>query len=195
MLKIIATKGYPAATTNHIAAEANVNIATLYHYFPNQYSIAQAIFEDAMYDLGRTVNELLLDSVGKSLGESMPVFLDCLIDFLKREELVLLRLSEQVPELPNNTRGISLQNLIRRSSQFYLAQTCPHLHEDEIVRRLYYVQQITLSMSKRFVLDPPPGITRAQFISDLSRMVTPFLEAPNEPVLSATKPKRSIKNG
>ncbi len=37
MLAIVAEHGYVAATTNRIAEEAHVNIATVYHYFPNQH--------------------------------------------------------------------------------------------------------------------------------------------------------------
>lgn len=58
----LAKRGYEALTTNHIAAAANVNIATLYKYFANKQTILVALHEQMsrrwMEALTNVVNQI-----------------------------------------------------------------------------------------------------------------------------------------
>src|SRR6185436_15950012 len=53
--RILEERGYEALTTNHVAAEAGVGIASLYEYFPNKQSVVAAVVtvtvEDILADL------------------------------------------------------------------------------------------------------------------------------------------------
>jgi len=43
--RVVASKGFHAATTNHIARVAGVSIGTLYHYFPTKEALVAAVVE------------------------------------------------------------------------------------------------------------------------------------------------------
>ena len=44
--QVLVERGYPQATTNHIAKRAGVSIGTLYQYFPNKDAIFEVCAED-----------------------------------------------------------------------------------------------------------------------------------------------------
>jgi AcrR family transcriptional regulator len=50
--RVIAERGYEAATTNHIAIRAGVSIGSLYQYFPNKASLAAALELQHLDDAG-----------------------------------------------------------------------------------------------------------------------------------------------
>src|SRR5690349_24590865 len=43
--RVVAKRGFHAATTNHIARVAGVSIGTLYHYFPTKEALVSAVVE------------------------------------------------------------------------------------------------------------------------------------------------------
>ncbi|HEX5360831.1 MAG TPA: helix-turn-helix domain-containing protein, partial [Fluviicoccus sp.] len=53
--KVIVARGLDYATTNHIAEEAGVNIASLYHYFGNKEEMIEALQDRMTQDLLQTL--------------------------------------------------------------------------------------------------------------------------------------------
>jgi AcrR family transcriptional regulator len=71
--------GYSAATTNDIAADANISIGSLYQYFPNKDSILVAL---ARRHIESTVAELVSVVSGLESGYLLEDVLRTVLDFL-----------------------------------------------------------------------------------------------------------------
>ena len=44
-IRLLETNGFEGITTNHIAREANLSVASLYQYFPNKHGIIYAVYQ------------------------------------------------------------------------------------------------------------------------------------------------------
>jgi len=68
--ELVLEQGLDALTTNRVAEQANVNIATLYQYFPHKQALLSALVQTHMHDLTRKLHALL-DGLGDaSVAES-----------------------------------------------------------------------------------------------------------------------------
>ncbi|MET0658759.1 MAG: TetR/AcrR family transcriptional regulator [Steroidobacteraceae bacterium] len=178
MLAIVTKQGYVAATTNRVADEAHVNIATVYHYFPNQHAIAHAIYEEALLNLAELLNDMLLADLDRPLGASVGRFVERLLEFMKKEELVLLRFSDQIPDLSTSSKATAMSNLGRNAARAYLRHKCLDMSGEQIDCKLYFASTMTMSMIQQYIRDPHPRIKKAQFVDELSRIVTSYLQSP-----------------
>ena len=66
--ELVLTQGLDALTTNKVAEQANVNIATLYQYFPNKQALLSAVVQRYLNDLTRGLNDML-DGLGDTSVE------------------------------------------------------------------------------------------------------------------------------
>lgn len=189
MLAIVAKHGYVAATTNRIADEAHVNIATVYHYFPNQHAIAHAIYEEVLLNLAELLNDMLLADLDRPLGDSINRFIARLLEFMKKEELVLLRFSDQIPDLHTSTKTIAMSNLGRNAARSYLRHKCLEMNGEQIDCKLYFASTMTMSMIQQYIRDPHPKIRKTQFVAELSSIISSYMQVP------PTLPVRAKKTG
>lgn len=47
-VRLLETKGIETLTTNHIAGEAGISIASLYQYFPNKHAVIYALYKECL---------------------------------------------------------------------------------------------------------------------------------------------------
>lgn len=178
MLDLIAQEGYAAASTNRIAQRARVNIASLYQYFPNRQAIALAMYEDAASELAQIVHQRLLTTVSMPLEKSIRDLIGYLVDFMDQEQMALLRLIEEVPELRDSARALSLENLAYHSSRVYLAQHLGPMSEEQMTCKLFFVQHFGMGLIRQFVLARPTGISKARFLAEITELVVSYLHKP-----------------
>ncbi|WP_054569520.1 TetR/AcrR family transcriptional regulator [Frankia sp. R43] len=55
--QLLATKGYRATTTNHVAERAGVSIGSLYQYFPNKDALVAALVEEHLAAAGEMIRD------------------------------------------------------------------------------------------------------------------------------------------
>lgn len=178
MLDIIAREGYSAASTNRIAKRARVNISSIYQYFPNREAIALAMVEDASLKLAQIIHDQLLRGASLTLEQSIRGIVECLVDFIGREQMALLRLAEDVPELRESGRALSLETLAYRASRVYLAQFLDQIDDETLARKLFFVQNFGMGLIRQYVLTPPPGLSREDFLDEITDLVVTYLRKP-----------------
>lgn len=178
MLDVIASEGYSAASTNRIAKRARVNISSIYQYFPNREAIALALYEDASLKLAQIIHEQLLRSRKLTLEQSIRDIVECLVDFIDQEQMALLGLFEDVPELRESARALSLETLSYRASRVYLAQFLDEIDDETLVRKLFFVQHFGMGLIRQYVLAPPEGLSRDYFLAEITELVVMYLRKP-----------------
>lgn len=178
MLELIAEEGYAAVSTNRVAKRARVNISSLYQYFPNRESIALAMYEDASSRQAQVVHDVMMATMAQPLESGIRRLLEVLVDFLDQEQMALMRLVDEIPELRQSAGAMSLENLAYHTSRVYLQQHLGMLDEGTMRRKLFFVQHMGMGLIRRYVLDKPPGIARAHFIAELAETLVMYLRKP-----------------
>ena len=178
MLDLIAKEGYAAASTNRIARQARVNIASLYQYFPNRQAIALALYEDASSQFAQIVHQILIETMSQPLDQSLRQLLGQMVDFMSREQMALLRLVDDVPELRESARAMSLETLAYHSSRVYLAQHLGPMSEAEMSCKLFFVQHFGMGLVRQYVLAAPAEISREHFLDEITELVVMYLRKP-----------------
>jgi AcrR family transcriptional regulator len=157
---VFATMGYEEATTNHIAAQAEISPGSLYQFFANKEEIAHALAARYIEILQRIYDSIFSNEAAKL---SFPIWLDQIIDALVTFHVdhpafhVLLnahpssRVTDLTDELPKGLqtnfelgfqrRAPNLSSMQRRlsatmSAQLYKAVTKLILQADEAERKL-----------------------------------------------------------
>ncbi len=170
--------GYAASTTNHIARRAGVSIGSLYQYFPNKDAILFSLMErhiDEGYELIvramaeiekaglvnrgviRTMVETMValhrkaPELHRVLFEEVP-FTPFLEGYRKNESYVVEKLADLLEKTPNRRRGRSDNSL-----------------------KLF--SQVVESMTHRFILAGPSDLDEAEFIEEITDMMTRYLLA------------------
>ena len=178
MLEIVASEGYSSASTNRIAAQADVNIASLYRYFPNREAIALALFEEASAALARRVHDHLLESVRLPLETGIFKLVDMLVGLMDDEQLTLLRLKDDVPELAERARSLSLENLSWQAGRLYMQHHLPELSLADLDCKLFFVQRLGMALLRSYVIEKPPTLSRKRFVRELADLIVLYLRAP-----------------
>lgn len=181
MLDLIGKEGYAAASTNRIADTAGVNIASLYRYFPNRQSIALALYESALLGLAKIVHEWLTSHVTAPAQPQLHELIELVTDYVEREQVALLRLRNEVPELREGAQAMTLETLSYHPSRVYLESQLGAMDKATVLRKMYFVQNVGMGMIRQFVLDRPAGLSKAQFVAELSSLLVMYLQAPAAP--------------
>ena len=193
LLEIIAAEGYAAATTNRIAQQARVNIASLYQYFPNRNAIALSLFEQAAAELAQLVHRQMLESMTEPLSTVLPRLFEQLLGFMERKQAALLNLVEEVPELRESAQAMSLENLVRDISRTFLEMHLGKRSAEDIESKLFFVQTAGMALVRRYVRDRPAGIGRERFVAELSALLVGYLSMP--PARAAARKARPNRVG
>lgn len=176
-LELIAKEGYAAASTNRIAERANVNIASLYRYFPNRQSIALALYESASAGLARLTHDWLTANMSTPVETGMRKLVILIMDYVDREQVALLRLRDEVPELRERARPMSLETLAYHPSRLYLERQLGPIDKATMNRKMFFVQNMGMGLIRQFVLDRPPGLSKAQFAAELTNLIIVYLRS------------------
>lgn len=178
MLELSLTEGYAAASTNRVAKQAGVTIASLYQYFPNKQAIAIAIFEDAALELAQKVNANMLRNMSEPLDQGLTDLLSMIVNCVEEHQKSLLFLPEEVPELQRLIPSIALETLAYNTGLTYLRQHLQVSDQQGLLCKLFFVQRIGMGMIRQYVLENPADIDRELFVAELAETIILYLRKP-----------------
>lgn len=170
-LELAAKRGFADLTTAMIAERAGVSKGSLYQYFPNRDAILLALFEDATSRLTLAMRGLFDSIVGLPPPVAMPKIMRRHLTLVRENELVLLRLGTEVPQLKIVSRPISYETMIASATRTYIQIHTPRLRPTEIERRSFFVHEIVQSCINRYVSEKPSHFSDRAFIRQLSALV------------------------
>jgi AcrR family transcriptional regulator len=167
--------GYARTTTNHIAARAGVNIASLYEYFPGKDAVVAQ------------VAERLVDRVLGRLAEGAPrvaaagerraarLWIELIHDTVAREKALIAVFLSQVPY---TSRLDSIRDLGARLVAFSLDV---RRHAGGLVRSdlegasLHLLINLVTSTILQIVNDPPADVSERELLDELVRRVESWI--------------------
>jgi len=179
-VEVLVDKGLQGFNTNIVAEVAGVNVATVYHYFPDKNSILRELFDrNEAVRIGFFVEHLALLPTTTDLYGWMTTSIETLLRFRRQEPAgsVLRRAWRAVPELTELEEQRNAELVV--AIQAALAKRFPH----QSAARLKVVAHITLT-STVGVLDEYTHQQRSHALvtRELGTMLVGYLEQLADPV-------------
>ena len=175
-LELLAREGLASCTTNRIAEHAGIGVGSLYQYFPNREAILKALYEDVSLDFARAMQNLTLKILDLPIEQAVTRVMRELVVMHERNQLILLQLVDEVPQLKLETQPISFSNLVLSSIRAFVQHRNPALTSREVGYKAFFLERIILSSIQRYLHQPPAGMSRRYFTRNLAHIVASFIE-------------------
>lgn len=166
--------GYGRATTNHIAAEAEVSPATLYHFFDNKEAIAEALAARYTASLIETQNRISLDSLAaQPLAGMIDGIVDAFLDFHQRHPAVKTLFVDTAVSPETLERKNTLDTAFRvRMADLFLAR-CPAIGREGADWTAQVASCIFQGMLR--LINASSGERRSRAIGELKELLAGYL--------------------
>ena len=175
---LLPERGYAGTTTNHIAARAGVNIASLYEYFPGKDAIVAQVAERLVQRVLDRLAEAAAGVMAAGEDDAVRLWIERIHDIVAREKELVAVFLYQVPYThqlePIQAIGV---RLLEFSQQV-------RWHAGGFVRRelsdpaLHLLINLVTSTIMQCVLEPPAGVTPRELLDELIRRVEEWVRGP-----------------
>lgn len=170
--RLLADTGYAAVTTNHIAAAADVGIASLYEYFPGKDAVVAQVAQQMLDRVTAKLLAAIPDVVAAPPLDAARFWLDRIYDAMLPEKELIAVFAYEFPysnHLPA-IRGMAA-NLLRVSQALRSQAGGKLVLTDEAVT-LHLMIHLTRSTMTELVVDPPQHLTKDEILDALAARIT-----------------------
>ena len=169
--ELIEEQGLDALTTNKVAERANVNIASLYQYFPNKQALLSALLQQYWQDLARVLNDLL-DQLGDvSVDESTRLWAQLGIQHFRNQGGVLVELLRHPSQLAALPEGREFEHRLMEAMRRFLTRQRDRLNVPDLDRAIYVAFQACAAILSRHLLEPMPYYRDDEIVEELARLM------------------------
>jgi len=173
--RVLEKRGYAALTTNHVAKQAGIGIASLYEYFPNKESVVAAVIEETVEGVVSDLEQALLLLIGRHPPDvAIRKWISVMFVAVEKRRSLLSVLLGEVPFLHQVPAMVELRSkLLQLSARGGALGGTPAAEHREA---LTYLLPIMVSNAvTEAVLRPPPHLSRETLESALSDFVVRVL--------------------
>lgn len=168
--RVLARKGYDAATMTEIAAEANSSIGSLYQFFPTKPLLAEALHVDRLERLKAGLRNMADRSAGLSAADSGEAIFDALGAFIEQyPEFVVLAGRRDIPRERKAQSRAELKELIAS----VLRQAQPPITDDIGVMSGIVLELLRIAV---VVTNDPDAAEDRRVVGELRLMLRKRLE-------------------
>jgi AcrR family transcriptional regulator len=163
--------GYAGTTTNHIAARAGVNIASLYEYFPGKDAIVAQVAERLVERVLSRLAEGAQRIIARGDANAARLWIELIHDTVAREKALIAVFLGQVPY---TSQLEPIRDLGARLVAFALdmrRQAGGLLREDLAGASLHLLINLVTSTILQIVNDPPADVSQRELLDELARRV------------------------
>jgi len=97
--RLLLRSGYESLTTNHVADEAGVGIASVYEYFPNKHAIVAAVVTQVAGDVVGELRESLTEAMAAGPTQALRIWVHAMFRAVERRKGIVTVLVREVPFL------------------------------------------------------------------------------------------------
>lgn len=176
---MLCERGFHATTTNHIAARAGVNIASLYEYFPGKDALVAQVAEQLVE---RVLDRLQAGQARVMKAEpdqAMRVWIELIYQTVARERALVAVFEEQVPYTDQLPAVQTLRSRLLEFSQRMRGDAAAFVHPQFSTATLHLVNNLVASTILQAVLDPPRDVGRQALLDELAARVEAWIRAPS----------------
>ena len=171
---IVVEQGLDAITTNKVAERANVNIASLYQYFPNKQALLGALLQSYWNDLTRTLDNQLENLGTVSVEESTRLWAVSAIRNFRDNGGVLAELMRNQSQISALPEGREFEHHLMESMRRFLLRQRDRLRVKDLDRAVYIAFTACTSVLTKHLLEPVPYYTDAEIVEELVQLMTGY---------------------
>lgn len=169
--ELVRAQGLEALTTNKVAEHANVNIATLYQYFPNKQALISALVQSYLHNLTRNLNDLLEALGDSSLEESTRLWASMAIQYYRQSGGVMEELLRGQHLIANLPEVRDFERRLMETMHRFLARQRDRLTVDNLDRATYIAFHACAAILTRHLLEPMPFYSDADIVEELALLM------------------------
>jgi AcrR family transcriptional regulator len=163
--------GYENVTTNRIADRAGVSIGSLYQYFADKDSIAEALVERASLQLKRELENYIRSNANMSMEEEGFRLIWIYVGFYERNQFILLELVDQCPQLYRLMDVLCPENMVLVSMSHYIEKHWDRFTDPVGVRdSLFVLSRTVFPTIRSWLRDPHPVMSRDELVKCLANL-------------------------
>ncbi|KGD64791.1 TetR family transcriptional regulator [Alcanivorax nanhaiticus] len=175
--ELVLEQGLDALTTNRVAEQANVNIATLYQYFPHKQALLSALVQTHMHDLTRKLHALL-DGLGDaSVAESTRLWATLGIQYFRQNDSLLGMLFQSQHALSTLPEGKEFERRLLDAMHRFLLRQRDRLQVESLDRAIYVALHACTAILSRHLLEPVPYYQDEEIVEEVIILMTRYFGA------------------
>jgi len=172
--ELIEARGLDALTTNRVAEQANVNIATLYQYFPNKQALLSALIQSNLNELTRVLNDMLDQLGDASIADSTRLWATLALQYYRQSGGVMPELLRGQYLLSNLPEGREFERRLMEAMHRFLSRQRDKLQVSDLERSIYITFTACSALLSRHLLDPVPYYKDEEIVEELVLLMTRY---------------------
>lgn len=180
--RILEQRGYEALTTNHVAAEAGVGIASLYEYFPNKQSIVAAVVTSTVEGVLTDIEAALEQALTEPPESGLATWISAMFAAIDKRRALAKTLLREVPFLYDipTVRAVR-RRLLGLAARGHALRPARALSPKRVEALTYVLPLMVSSAVVESVIRPPKGIARNDIENALIEVLRPLFEPDGRP--------------
>jgi len=174
---LLPVRGYAGTTTNHIAARAGVNIASLYEYFPGKDAIVAQVAERMVQRVLARLAEGLPRVMAAPGQDAVRRWIELIHDTVSREKALVSVFLHQVPYTNQLEPIQAIGERLLQFSRQVRDRAGAFVRPDFSDASMHLVINLVTSTIMQSVLDPPQDVSRRALLDELVRWVEERIRA------------------
>lgn len=173
---IVEELGVDAITTNLIAERANVNIASLYQYFPNKEAIVTALLESYFQEISHTLNAVLMAQTDMAIADSTRLWSHAALSYFRERQgllTLLVRLQQNTDEL---SAVKVMEYRLREAMRRFLAPRREALNVPDLELAIQVSYIACTAVLTRHLLDPLPYHSDEAVVAEVVRLMVGYFQ-------------------
>ena len=172
---LLPRRGYAGTTTNHVAERADVNIASLYEYFPGKDAIVAQVAERLVERVLGRLAEGAARVLHAPEDEAVRLWIEWIHDTVSREKRLVSVFLYQVPYTDQLEPIQAIRARLLELSQEVRRHAGGFVRADFSDASLHLLINLVTSTIMQSVLDPPQDVSRRELLDELIRRVEEWI--------------------
>lgn len=168
---IIEQDGVDALTTNRIAEQARVNIASLYQYFPNKEAIINALLEAYFQEISHALNAVLVAQVDMTIDQSTRLWSHASLTYFRERPALLALLVRMQQQTSSLDAARVLEYRLREAMRRFLMGRRDTLTVQDLDLAIEVTFVACSAVLLRHLLDPMPYHSDEVVVEELVRLM------------------------
>jgi AcrR family transcriptional regulator len=175
--RVLISDGYERATTNRIAEVANVNIASLYQYFPSKDALVAALIDQHLEAISIRLATSMRDVVSAPLADAVHAIVGSHLE-LHRGDLALQKvLLEQVPRVERVNPVMAFRRRVIDATHALFSSRADEIKPHDPELAAFVVVHIIDGLTQAVLLERPEYLSRNDLESEIASVVLRYLAA------------------
>lgn len=175
-MHVIEEEGLHAMTTNRVAERAGVSVGSLYQYFANRESILAGIIERSLLDITRLMRETHIAAMDEPVEEGLRTRLTLMLRYYDPHLPVVRRVLREAPLLADNGMLLAIEQVLVDLIRDYLLSNAHRYRLRNGIAGVHVAASTLVLLYLRWLADPYPRVSEAQFVEALTQQVLGMLE-------------------